>query len=52
MCDDIHATLAELAAKGVEVLDLSDQGWGTVAVLRLPDGSEFPIYQPRHPSPH
>jgi len=52
MCDDIHATLDELTAKGVEVLDLSDQGWGTVAVLRLPDGSEFPIYQPRHPSPH
>ena len=52
MCDDIHATMDELTAKGVEVLDLSDQGWGTVAVLRLPDGSEFPIYQPRHPSPH
>ena len=52
MGDDIHATLDELTAKGVEVLDLSDQGWGTVAVLRLPDGSEFPIYQPRHPSPH
>ena len=52
MCDDIRATMDELTAKGVKVLDLSDQGWGTVAVLRLPDGSEFPIYQPRHPSPH
>ena len=52
MCDDIHATLAELRARGVEVAhDVSDQGWGLLAAIRLPDGSEFPIYQPRHPSP-
>ena len=52
MCDDIHATLAELTGKGVEVArDVSDQGWGLLAAIRLPDGSEFPIYQPRHPLP-
>ncbi|HXZ64289.1 MAG TPA: VOC family protein [Streptosporangiaceae bacterium] len=52
MCDDIHATLAELASKGVEVArGVSDQGWGLLAAIRLPDGAEFPIYQPRHPSP-
>ena len=52
MCDDIHSTLAELRGKGVEVArDVSDQGWGLLAAIRLPDGSEFPIYQPRHPSP-
>lgn len=52
MCDDIHATLAELRGKGVEVArDVADQGWGLVAAIRLPDGSEFPIYEPRHPSP-
>jgi hypothetical protein len=52
MCDDIHATLAELRRKGAEVArDVSDQGWGLLAAIRLPDGSEFPIYQPRHPSP-
>jgi catechol 2,3-dioxygenase-like lactoylglutathione lyase family enzyme len=52
MCDDIQATLAELRAKGVEVArDVSDQGWGLLAAIRLPDGGEFPIYQPRHPSP-
>ncbi len=50
MCDDIRATLAELAARGVEVTqDVSDQGWGLLAAIRLPDGSEFPIYQPRIP---
>jgi catechol 2,3-dioxygenase-like lactoylglutathione lyase family enzyme len=52
MCDDIHTTLAELRAQGVEVArDISDQGWGLLAAIRLPDGEEFPIYQPRHPSP-
>jgi hypothetical protein len=52
MCDDIHATLAELRDKGVEVTrDVSDQGWGLLAAIRMPDGSEFPVYEPRHPSP-
>jgi catechol 2,3-dioxygenase-like lactoylglutathione lyase family enzyme len=52
MCDNIHATLAELRGKGVEVAqDISDQRWGLVAAIRLPDGSEFPIYEPRHPLP-
>ena len=52
MCDDIHATLAELRGKGVDVAkDVTDQGWGLLAAIRLPDGSELPIYQPRHPSP-
>jgi predicted enzyme related to lactoylglutathione lyase len=52
MCDDIHATLAQLRDKGAEVASgVSDQGWGLVAAIRLPDGEELPIYEPRHPSP-
>jgi predicted enzyme related to lactoylglutathione lyase len=52
MCDSIDATLAELRDKGVEVVQgVTDQGWGLLATIRLPDGSEFPIYEPRHPSP-
>jgi catechol 2,3-dioxygenase-like lactoylglutathione lyase family enzyme len=52
MCDDIQATLAELTAKGAEVArDVTDQGWGLLAAIRLPDGSELAVYQPRHPSP-
>jgi predicted enzyme related to lactoylglutathione lyase len=52
MCDDIQATLAELTAKGVEVAqEISDRGWGLMAAIRLPDGTDFPIYEPRHPSP-
>jgi predicted enzyme related to lactoylglutathione lyase len=52
MCDDIQVTLTELSGKGVEIAqEISDQGWGLLAAIRLPDGSELPIYQPRHPSP-
>jgi predicted enzyme related to lactoylglutathione lyase len=52
MCDDIQATLADLRGRGVEVArEVSDQGWGLLAAIRLPDGSEFPIYEPRHPLP-
>ena len=52
MCDDIHATLAELAGKGVEIAQqVTDQGWGLLAAIRLPDGAELSVYQPRHPSP-
>lgn len=52
MCDNLQATLTELKAKGAEVArDASDQGWGLLAAIRLPDGSELGIYEPRHPSP-
>jgi predicted enzyme related to lactoylglutathione lyase len=52
MCDDIEATLDELRAKGVEIAaGPTEAGWGLLASLRLPDGSELPIYQPKHPSP-
>jgi hypothetical protein len=52
MCDDIHATLAELAAKGVQATrEVTDQGWGLLSAIGLPGGGELPIYQPRHPSP-
>jgi predicted enzyme related to lactoylglutathione lyase len=51
MSSDIQATLADLRANGVEIVrDVEDQGWGLVSGLRLPDGSELPIYQPRHDS--
>jgi catechol 2,3-dioxygenase-like lactoylglutathione lyase family enzyme len=51
MCDDIRATLAWLAGRGVEVAgEVSDQGWGLLAAVRLPDGSELALYEPRHPT--
>jgi predicted enzyme related to lactoylglutathione lyase len=52
MCDDIEATTEELRAKGVEITrEISDEGFGLMTALRLPDGSELALYEPRHPSP-
>jgi predicted enzyme related to lactoylglutathione lyase len=52
MCDDIEATVGELKGKGVELTtEIADVGWGLMARLRLPDGSELPLYEPKHPIP-
>lgn len=52
MCDDIEATVDELKGKGVEfTADISDAGWGLITSLRLPDGSQLALYQPKHPTP-
>ena len=52
MCDDIRATVEELKAKGVEFTrEISDERFGLMTALRLPDGNELAIYEPRHPSP-
>jgi glyoxalase/bleomycin resistance protein/dioxygenase superfamily protein len=52
MCDDIHATVAELEAKGVEFARaVSDEGFGLMTALRVPGGGELGLYEPRHPLP-
>jgi catechol 2,3-dioxygenase-like lactoylglutathione lyase family enzyme len=52
MCDDIRTTVEELNAKGVEFTrEISDERFGLMTALRLPDGGELAIYEPRHPSP-
>ena len=51
MCDDLEQTLADLTARGVTISHpVSDQGWGLLASMKLPSGSELSIYQPRHPT--
>ncbi len=51
MCDDIEKMLADLTAKGVEISHpVSDEGWGLLASIKLPSGSDLSIYQPRHPT--
>jgi Glyoxalase/Bleomycin resistance protein/Dioxygenase superfamily len=52
MCDDIHATVEELRAKGVEFTgSIQEQSWGLVTAIRLPGGADLGLYEPRHPSP-
>lgn len=53
MCDDLRATMADLAAKGVEFVgDVSDEGWGLLTRLRVPGAGEWGLYQPRHAVAH
>ncbi len=50
-CNDIEKTLADLTARGVTISSpLSNQGWGLLASIKLPSGSDLSIYQPRHPT--
>jgi predicted enzyme related to lactoylglutathione lyase len=52
MCDDIHATVAELQDKGVEFSrPVSEERWGSVTSIALPGGGELGLYEPRHPRP-
>jgi len=50
MCDDVEATIAELAAKGVKADPVSEQRWGLSTALRLAEGEQIGLYQPRHPT--
>jgi catechol 2,3-dioxygenase-like lactoylglutathione lyase family enzyme len=52
MCDDVHATVAELEAKGVRFTGpVEDEGWGLHTAIELPGGGELGLYEPRHPVP-
>ena len=51
LCDDIEATVGELAAKGVEfTTPVTEQRWGLLTAMRLPGGGEVALYEPRHPT--
>jgi predicted enzyme related to lactoylglutathione lyase len=49
ICDDVEATVAELASRGVAVtVPVTDAGFGLVTTIRLPGGGELQLYQPSH----
>jgi catechol 2,3-dioxygenase-like lactoylglutathione lyase family enzyme len=50
MCDDLDATLAELALKGVRASkSIREERWGRVTSIAIADGTELGLYQPKHP---
>ena len=52
MCDDLDATVAALDEKDVRLAQpITEQTWGRVTAIALPDGSEIGLYQPAHPRP-
>ncbi|SRR6266481_1406776 len=50
MCDDIKATMQELAEKGVQCGEVKEAPWGTVTTISLPGGGDLGLYQPKHPT--
>ncbi len=49
MCDDLPTTMAELRAKGVDVVgEPKNEGYGITVMLNLPGGVEVLLYEPRH----
>lgn len=51
MCDDVHATVAELTAKGVTFTSpVTEAGFGLVTTLAVPGAGEIGLYEPRHPT--
>lgn len=49
MCDDIHATVAELRAKGIQIDgEPVDEGYGVAVMMTLPGGVKVQLYEPRH----
>ena len=52
MCDDIHATIVELSAKGAEFGgEVTDAGWGLVVDLKVPGAGTMTLYQPKYDPP-
>ena len=48
-CDDIHKTVAELKARGVEFIDeVADHGYGLVTHFKMPGNCEVQLYEPRY----
>ena len=49
MCDDIHATVADLRGRGVHIDgDPQNLGWGISVTMTLPGNCKVQLYQPLH----
>jgi predicted enzyme related to lactoylglutathione lyase len=50
MCKNLESTINFLQKKGVEFPSpITDQRWGRLVQIRLPDGQTLGLYQPSHP---
>ncbi|MXP20757.1 VOC family protein [Gordonia sp. HNM0687] len=52
MCDDLSATMAELAAKGAEFSGSPvEEPWGVTVGVKVPGAGEITIYEPKYDPP-
>jgi hypothetical protein len=51
MCDNLEATLAGLAKRGVKLAGpVEEAGWGLLTHIALPGGGKLGLYEPHHPT--
>jgi catechol 2,3-dioxygenase-like lactoylglutathione lyase family enzyme len=50
MCDDLQATMADLAKKNVVCTEVETENWGIRTTVKMPSGGEIGLYQPTHPT--
>jgi catechol 2,3-dioxygenase-like lactoylglutathione lyase family enzyme len=50
MCQDLKATTAALAAKGITCGEVQEPPWGSLTSITLPGGGQLGLYQPKHPT--
>jgi catechol 2,3-dioxygenase-like lactoylglutathione lyase family enzyme len=48
MCDDLNATMADLAKKNVVCTEVETANWGIRTTIKMPSGGEIGLYQPTH----
>ena len=52
MCDDLEATMAELAERGAEFDgEVAREQWGTTVQVRVPGAGNVMLYQPTYDPP-
>ena len=51
MCDNLDATMKDLAKAGVACDHVTTQSWGRSTELTLPGGGKLGLYEPRHERP-
>lgn len=51
MCSDLDTTMDRLREKGVGVGEVTEQSWGRLTTVSIPDAGVIQLYQPNHPRP-
>jgi hypothetical protein len=51
LCEDIHAFVKEMTARGITCGPIENPRWGLVTQVTTPGGSRLGVYQPLHPRP-
>lgn len=52
VCDDLEATMADLAARGAEFDgEVTQEPWGTTVLVKVPGAGPVLVYQPKYDPP-